>query len=106
MSAPLRLTPPDPSALTLHVVPQGAPRQFNIENGPGSLGDFDREYVSFGGYFGPHDPHVFAAAPGLVGALELALRHWSASQQNVPEQRTPKWVGKARAALARARGEA
>jgi hypothetical protein len=29
-------------------------------------------YVAIGGYFGSHGPHVFAAAPELYRALEMA----------------------------------
>lgn len=66
-------TPPDASALELRVIPGGHPRQFRIENGPGSLGgEFDRYYVALSGYCGEHKPEVFAAAPELYEALEAA----------------------------------
>ena len=50
-----------------------ADRQFSIEQSYYELGDFDKKYVSFGGYFGEAGPHVFAAAPELLEALVQML---------------------------------
>lgn len=67
-----RPTPPDDSALKLRVL-RGEHGQFTVENGEGSLGgEFDRYYVNFGGYFGEHNPAVFAAAPELYEAVAKA----------------------------------
>lgn len=73
MNNPFKPTPPDASAVCLRVV-KGADqceRQFWIENGPGSLGgEFDKYYVNFSGFFGAHNPWVFAAAPEMFKALQ------------------------------------
>ena len=47
-----------------------ADRQFSIEQSDYEPGDFGKKYVSFSGYFGEAGPHVFAAAPELLEALE------------------------------------
>jgi hypothetical protein len=44
--------------------------QFDIERLPGRDDDWDREYVSFSGFAGPYNPHLFAAAPDLLEALK------------------------------------
>lgn len=65
--AAARKTPP------LSVVATDHARQFYIENDYSELDDFDREYVSIGGFFGNHGPHVFAAAPELLVAVKDLL---------------------------------
>jgi len=50
-------------------------RQFRIDNlrlmPPGVTDDvWNQEYVSFSGYFGPHNPNTFASAPKLLEACQ------------------------------------
>lgn len=67
--------PADESFRQLIVKVGEHPGQFNVENGPGIAGDdFDGEYVSFGAYFGPHNPHTFAAAPEMLTVLQRVER--------------------------------
>jgi len=47
-----------------------ADRQFSIEQSDYEPGDFGKKYVGFSGYFGEAGPHVFAAAPELLEALD------------------------------------
>ena len=55
----------------LEAFPTGHPNQFEVRNNFNDLaGDWDESYVTFSGYFGKHGPHVFAAAPDLLEALE------------------------------------
>jgi hypothetical protein len=98
----IRTTAPD--ALKLHVARQAGsePRQFTIENQHMQLENFDQEYVSFGGYFGLHNPEVFAAAPELLEALTCLLR-----QTANPDPLHPAWResrAKAANAIAKATG--
>ena len=61
-----------PSEITgpLKVVGTEYPRMHVIENDVNAVpGDFKSKYVRFDGYFGPHGPHVFAAAPQMLEAL-------------------------------------
>lgn len=103
MATAFKPTPPDASALILRVIRSGHSGQFSIENGPGSLGgEFDRYYVHLSGYCGQHNPGVFAAAPELLQALELALEYWADREQRY-RNRAPRWVKEARAAIAKAR---
>lgn len=53
-------------------------RQFRIYNAvpiPAGQSDevYDREYVGFSGYFGPHNPNTFAAAPELLQACKAIM---------------------------------
>lgn len=50
------------------------------------------------------DACLIAAAPDLLEALELALEYFAHRQQRY-KNRHPVWVQKARAAIAKARGE-
>lgn len=56
-------------ALTVRQTKHG---QFFVERLPAGREDWDSKYVSFSGYFGPHSPHLFAAAPDMLDALRLA----------------------------------
>jgi hypothetical protein len=47
-------------------------RQAKIENPEPNCDDWDNTYVSISGHFGPHGPHMFAAAPDLYEALKMA----------------------------------
>lgn len=107
-----RPTPPDASALELRVVQSGEQRgygQFSIENGEGSLGgEWDRYYVDLSGYFGEHNPAVFAAAPELYEALQnaiVALAMCTPNTQYGAACQSAAMLG-GRAALAKARGAA
>jgi len=51
----------------------GDSEQFKLRNKPGA-DNFEAEYVSFSGFFGLHNPAVFAAAPALLAALKIARR--------------------------------
>ena len=73
-----------------------ADRQFSIEQSDYEPGDFGKKYVSFSGYFGEAGPHVFAAAPELLEALEWAVDN--------PHD-DAYWISQARAAIAKAKGE-
>ncbi len=64
---PARKAPP------LRVLATDHARQFQIENDFYEIDDFDRQYVSIGGFFGTHGPHVFAAAPELLTAVKDLL---------------------------------
>lgn len=71
--------------------------------------DYDGEnwcdvYVSFGGYFGKHNPNIFAAAPDMYEALEEALRDIDGSAPGETDGLSLTWVSAARTALAKARG--
>lgn len=43
--------------------------QFEIRNTHPPVRDWDREYVCVSGYFGPHSPEMFAAAPEMAGII-------------------------------------
>ena len=73
-----------------------AGRQFSIEQSDYEPGDFGKKYVSFSGYFGEAGPHVFAAAPELLEALEWAVDN--------PHD-DAYWISQARAAIRKAKGE-
>ena len=73
-----------------------ADRQFSIEQSDYEPGDFGKKYVCFSGYFGEAGPHVFAAAPKLLEALEWAVDN--------PHD-DAYWISQARAAIAKAKGE-
>lgn len=81
--------------------PTGHPRQFEVRNNFNDLpGEWEVTYVNFGGYFGKHGPHVFAAAPDLLEALELILKTTSR------ELFATNALKKARQALTKAKGAA
>lgn len=78
----------------LEAFPTGHPNQFEVRNNFNELaGDWDESYVTFSGYFGKHGPHVFAAAPDLLDALEDIL---AADSKRTRDQ--------ARAAISKAKG--
>ena len=52
----------------LKVIPRGH-GQFEIRNTHPPVRDWDREYVSVSGSFGPHSPELFAAAPELLSIV-------------------------------------
>lgn len=82
-------------------------RQFRVENTSRveSEGDkpdsvsWDDFYVSFGGFAGPHNPNVFAAAPDLLDALN-GLSEWVSLHSRYPDMCEP--LKAARAAIAKA----
>jgi len=76
-----------------------ADRQFSIEQSDYEPGDFGKKYVGFSGYFGEAGPHVFAAAPELLEALEEAV---CALEVCGKDYRATEI---ARAAIAKAKGE-
>lgn len=107
---PVRVT--DPKALELRVVPSEGGSLFDIENDWRELENFDLEYVHFGGNFGPHGPHVFAAAPkllaavlDLLGPLETAAALLQAQGKRL-DKHAQASLDRARAAISEARGEA
>lgn len=61
--------------------------------------NFHEEYFAISGYFGKHGPHVFAAAPELLEALEEAV---CALEVCGKDYRATEI---ARAAIAKAKGE-
>lgn len=69
----------------LAVIPTKSPRQFVVRRPDDVRMPPDAEwndfYVEFSGYFGSYGPSMFAAAPALVEALQLA-RHSIASGFN------------------------
>lgn len=77
------------------------PRQFSIENSEADKLNYEKMkwddyYIHFGGYFGNIGPHVFAAAPDLLEALEMLLSSAHDYQSGIDE---------ARAAIAKAKGK-
>ena len=75
--------------------------QFSIERLPvGVTGEaWDREYISFSGYFGEIGPHVFAASPELLDNLEKCVAMLKAHKIDCVERLN------ASAAIAKARGQ-
>ena len=79
------------------------PRQFHIESDVDSApyeAPFDDIYVNLSGYVGSYGPHVFAAAPDMLEALQ--------SFPGFTDDATvgDAWIEKMRAAIARATGAA
>ena len=72
-------------------------RYARVESLNHDLENWDETYVSFSGYFGKFKPELFAAAPDLYEALEMALA-WLDYEGRYDVQVI-------RAALAKARGE-
>lgn len=72
-------------------------------------GAWDDIYVNFSGYFGSYGPHMFAAAPDLLAAIEGLANILSTAESNAsgnPEwEAVSKRINAARAAIAKARGE-
>lgn len=72
------------------------PDQYNITREDGREFNESGDYLRFSGYFGEHGPHVFAAAPELLEALELVVKRCGPNSSD----------GKiARAAIAKAKGD-
>jgi len=78
-----------------------AKNQFTIEIFPAApVGEnWDKEYISFSGYFGVHGPHVYNAAPELLIALRGLL-----DAIKDPATLDSEEAGKAFAAIAKAEG--
>lgn len=53
---------------------------------------------------GFYDAQLYAAAPDMLAALNLALEYWAHRQQRY-KNRHPVWVENARAAIAKATGD-
>jgi len=83
-----------------------ADRQFSIEQSDYEPGDFGKKYVSFSGYFGEAGPHVFAAAPELLEALEWVLGEYQVIFTDETGKTENEAIAFARAAIAKAKGEA
>lgn len=85
--------------LTVRKDADQAENQFWIDsNWKTAEGEWEDIYVGISGYFGHLGPHVFAAAPDLYAALEVLVNH--------PVHEDTAMGRRARAALAKARGEA
>jgi hypothetical protein len=52
---------------------EGSSRQFSLLYIPKDISKWDEQYISLSGYCGEYGPHVFAAAPEFLEALELLL---------------------------------
>lgn len=84
------------------------PRQFRIGNTKDDdvnykLLDWDDYYIEISGYFGNIGPHVFAAAPDLLEALESTLNFIENTESELGFKLESG--RKARAAIAKAKGE-
>lgn len=75
-------------------------RQFIIQPQEYESEDFGDAYVCFSGYFGSYGPHVFAAAPELLEALEDTLCALEVCGRDYDYV-----MGKARAAIAKAKAK-
>jgi hypothetical protein len=78
--------------------------QYRVEN---DLSECDHKNwfqtrIYFGGYFGAHGPHVFAAGPNLLEALET-LMQFAPNQQCEDQYELGVWAD-AKAAIAKAKG--
>lgn len=82
--------------------------QFELSNtnGPGWLENHDRDYFNVSGYWGQIGPHVFHAAPDMLDALEYAVEQYGkpGGPWSVPSD-PGGWLDRARAAIAKARGQ-
>lgn len=84
------------------------PRQFRIGNTKEDdvnykLLDWDDYYIEISGYFGNIGPHVFAAAPDLLEALEDCLAYLTNECSHMTSAEPERHA--ARAAIAKAKGE-
>lgn len=96
---------------------------FIIENAHRDMAlDWDAIYVGFSGYFGAAGPHVFALAPELLRLLEISVENDGGTSYDGEDDevgsrsccgevsykphRADCWVPKARAAIAKAKGDA
>lgn len=68
---------------------------------------WDDKYIRFSGYFGKFGPHMFAAAPALLGALKGMIEVYGGKYDIdcLPKHSTElELIGLARAAIAKAEG--
>lgn len=84
------------------------PRQFSVENSEADTVNYgkmkwDDYYIHFGGYFGNLGPHVFAAAPDLLEALEDCLAYLTNECSHMTSAEPERHA--ARAAIAKAKGQ-
>lgn len=70
----------------LRVVPTKYEHQFWIKGAiePHPDDNYTKNIVSFSGYFGTYGPHLFAAAPELLRALEM-VRDANRDDPHIPE---------------------
>lgn len=83
--------------------------QSDIEYIPAHEEDWRRNYINFGGFFGPYKPDLFAAAPELLAALQLAERQLVAAYgepdgSNLENKAGATAIYQARAAMLKAEG--
>jgi len=85
----------------------GDPTQWEIESNFGELENvpFVDRYVRFGGYFGPYNPALFAAAPDLLAALKRSVVALEECSDCLDSYRIGQ-LEAARAAIAKAEGRA
>lgn len=89
-----------PGPLTVRNLTDSDARQFSIESDwRFNDGSFEDRYVCFSGFFGSYGPHVFAAAPDLLEALEELE---ALGSLDLPHRRGAALV-KAKAVIAKAR---
>ena len=87
----------------IKAAPTGHSRQFEVRNNFSDLlGKWEDSYVNFSGYFGKHGPHVFAAAPDLLEALEVIA---NIATKPHHERALPAILDIARNSIAKAKGE-
>lgn len=96
----------------LRVTDSSPSGQARIENTHIEYENFDREYISFSGYFGEIGPNIFAAAPELLEALEECASDLEAeieARRGAVLERTMErdlaTVARARAIIAKATGQ-
>lgn len=95
-------TPGACDPLDISVVEHGL-GQFGLSNveGLGWLENHDRDYFNVSGYWGQLGPYIFRAAPDMLEALEALERYL----RDTPHHNAVE-AAAARAAIAKARGEA
>ena len=88
------------------------PGQYRIENETRDIdGEWDDIYVCVSGYFGAAGPHVFAAAPELLEALEEVVAVFESNPSSITDtvwvtgDRPETLYDCCRAAIAKAKGE-
>ena len=84
------------------------PCHFSIEGDHMAYKDFRAEFFAISGFFGEHGPHVFAAAPDLLEALEALVDLVQPFSSGDTERYSAEYEAceNARAAIAKAKGEA
>lgn len=71
-------------AVTRAMVRGGGATQYTVENvATPPIENWDAEYVNIGGFFGPHNPATFAAAPKLLAALRILAEAMTALRSEV-----------------------